>query len=278
MDLYHKAGIKVLVSAFGATDFPTSVGRQNAVTVGQNLAKFVKDNNLDGVDLDYEDNTAMNAGQGEKWVCDCTNTLRQLLPAPYIITHAPQGPYFMGPPSYPSGGYVAVDKTCGSAVDWYNVQFYNQESTAYATYTSIFQTADGWATGTSVGEIVKKGVPAKKLVVGKGVTQADVFNSGYLPVATFAQILRQGVAAGYTAGFMGWQFSSDPTGAWSNALVAVFPKAAAVVGDGTAQGSASGGLSEVSIGLIVGGVVLAVVVVVVGVVIIVKRRKTSEVV
>uniref|UniRef100_A0A6B2LFD3 GH18 domain-containing protein n=1 Tax=Arcella intermedia TaxID=1963864 RepID=A0A6B2LFD3_9EUKA len=152
MNIYHKAGIKVLVSAFGATDFPTTDGR-NAIDVANSLAAFVKANNLDGVDLDYEDNGAMNQGKGEKWICDCTQRLRQLLPAPYIITHAPQGPYFMGPPSYPSGGYTAVEKTCGSGIDWYNIQFYNQDTTKYDTFTSIFMSSDGWASGTSVSEI-----------------------------------------------------------------------------------------------------------------------------
>jgi len=52
---YHNKGIKILVSAFGATQFPTSQGF-DANTTCTNLANFVKDNSLDGVDLDYEDN------------------------------------------------------------------------------------------------------------------------------------------------------------------------------------------------------------------------------
>jgi hypothetical protein len=48
---------------------------------------------LDGVDIDWEDNAAMEAGKGEDWLISFQTKLRQLLPN-HIITHAPQGPYF----------------------------------------------------------------------------------------------------------------------------------------------------------------------------------------
>lgn len=70
-------------------------------------------NNLDGVDIDWEDTAALQAGTGEAWLITLTKTLRQLLPNA-IITHAPQGPYFMGPSAlYPKGGYVAVHQAVG---------------------------------------------------------------------------------------------------------------------------------------------------------------------
>lgn len=56
---YHNAGIKIMVSAFGATQFPTSQGFDAASTCSK-MAIFVRDNQLDGIDLDYEDNEAMN--------------------------------------------------------------------------------------------------------------------------------------------------------------------------------------------------------------------------
>lgn len=62
----------------------------------------------------------MNAGTGEAWLIACTNQLRKQLPSPYIISHAPQAPYFMGPPRYPGGGYQKVDKE--TDIDFYNVQ------------------------------------------------------------------------------------------------------------------------------------------------------------
>lgn len=48
-----------MVSTFGATEFPTSAGYE-PTSYCTTLANFVKDNNLDGIDLDYEDNDAMN--------------------------------------------------------------------------------------------------------------------------------------------------------------------------------------------------------------------------
>jgi len=40
------------------------------------LAKFVLDNNYDGVDVDWEDDDAMSAGTGEAWLITCTKVLR----------------------------------------------------------------------------------------------------------------------------------------------------------------------------------------------------------
>ena len=44
-----------MVTALGETDNPTSSGQDPNVLCGT-FAQFVKDNNLDGLDLDYEDN------------------------------------------------------------------------------------------------------------------------------------------------------------------------------------------------------------------------------
>lgn len=41
-----------MISAFGATEFPTSLG-VDAATCATELATFVSQNNLDGVDLDW---------------------------------------------------------------------------------------------------------------------------------------------------------------------------------------------------------------------------------
>lgn len=50
---YQAAGIKLIVSAFGSTDAPTSNGADPTATANT-IANFVKTNNLDGVDIDYE--------------------------------------------------------------------------------------------------------------------------------------------------------------------------------------------------------------------------------
>jgi len=50
--LYNDKGMKILVSAFGATEFPTSAGKDPIATANQ-LAQFVLKNNVDGVDIDW---------------------------------------------------------------------------------------------------------------------------------------------------------------------------------------------------------------------------------
>lgn len=61
--MYHDKGMRVLISAFGATEFPTSMGK-DATETAVSLANFVLNNNVDGVDIDWEDNEAMNRGTG----------------------------------------------------------------------------------------------------------------------------------------------------------------------------------------------------------------------
>jgi len=216
---YNSAGIKILVSAFGSTEFPTS-GGVDPVACGNKLADFVKANNLDGVDLDWEDNAAMEAGKGEAWLISITKTLRAALPKSegYIISHAPQAPYFMGAPKYPNGGYLTIDKAVGDLIDFYNIQFYNQDTSTYDSYETLFQTANGWATGTAVHELMSKGIPASRILVGKPITSGDGTNTGYVPVNNLASIFSQAKGNGWNSGFMGWQYIHDSDGSWSDRL------------------------------------------------------------
>src|SRR5205085_7682608 len=141
-----------------------------------------------------------------------TTTLRTLLPN-HIITHAPQAPYFASTAIYPNGAYNKVHQVVGSFISWYNVQFYNQGSTSYNTYQGLFQTSGGWCPGTSVNEIVTKGVPKHKVVVGKPATSADgdpnSLMSGPALSDAFMSYYKR---TGRNAGAFLWQYSSDPTG------------------------------------------------------------------
>jgi chitinase len=217
---FHSNGQKVLVSAFGATDYPTS---QDPIQVAHSLAQFVQTNQLDGVDLDYEDSGAFEQGIAENWLITCTTYLRTLLGEGAIITHAPQAPYFMGAPTYPAGGYLTIDQKAGSAINWYNIQFYNQGSSDYVTYQTLFSNSDGWATNTSVLQIAQRGISLSKIIVGKPVTPADVSNSGYVPVSQLFQIIKQAVnSTSWSSGLMNWEFESDTNCNWVNTLAAAF--------------------------------------------------------
>ena len=207
---FTDAGVKLLVSAFGATNFPTSEGADPTQTA-VDLAKFVKDNLFDGVDIDYEDNAAMNAGTGVPWLITFQRKLAELLPG-YIITHAPQGPYFKGS-HYQHKGYVGVDQQVGNTIDFYTVQFYNQGDTKYDSYTELFTRATGYFSGTSVKEIIAQGVPSEKIVVGKAAAAQDIMNTGLVSITELGQWGAQAYREfGWSAGYMFWQFRSDLKG------------------------------------------------------------------
>ena len=87
----------------------------------------------------------------------------------YIITQAPQGPYFKDD-HYPNRAYVKVHEEVGNLINFYNIQFYNQGNTKYDTYEELFKAATGYFSGTSVKEINEKGVPKEMIVVGKPAT------------------------------------------------------------------------------------------------------------
>ena len=115
---FHDGGKHVLVAAFGATDLPAAAGADPVATAAA-LASFVIDNGLGGVDVDYEDTAAFQAGTGEAWLIVFTRELSVRLPAAegYIITHAPQAPYFLAA-AYPNGGYKAVHEAVGANISW----------------------------------------------------------------------------------------------------------------------------------------------------------------
>lgn len=141
---------------------------------------------------------------------ELTNNIRAQLPTA-IITHAPQAPYFGGVSLYPSNGYLEVNRVVGKHISFYNVQFYNQQSTPYNPAEGLFNVSGGWAAGTSVNEMFSNGIPLEKIVVGKPATPSDAYDQGsYMAPENINNAL---VAAykhnGWKTGVMFWQFSSD---------------------------------------------------------------------
>ncbi|PIL36385.1 hypothetical protein GSI_00073 [Ganoderma sinense ZZ0214-1] len=202
---YHNAGIKIIASAFGATDLPTTSGA-NAVSTANTMAQWVKTNGLDGIDVDYEDLTAMNKGDGaaEKWVSDFTTTLRKTLPqGQYILSHAPLAPWLAPHHQFAAGAYVKINQNVGSLIDWYNVQFYNQGM--YADCAGLLTSSGGSFPGSSLFEIPQHGIPLNKLVIGKPATGADASN-GFMSPAALGSCVKQAKAKGWNGGVMVWQF------------------------------------------------------------------------
>ncbi|KAH8112365.1 glycoside hydrolase family 18 protein [Phellopilus nigrolimitatus] len=209
---YAAAGIKLIVSAFGGTDEPTTKGA-NAVDQAKTIAAWVKKYDLDGVDVDYEDFDAFDKGDGsaEKWLTDLTTQLRKDLPqGQYLLTHAPIAPWFS--PGNAGGAYLTVDKNVGSLIDWYNVQFYNQGSSEYTTCDSLLTTSSSENPKSALFQIVASGIDKDKLVIGKPAKKSDA-DDGYIAPATLATCLSQAKAKGWNAGAMVWEFP-DAAASW----------------------------------------------------------------
>ncbi|KAI0374149.1 glycoside hydrolase [Pilatotrama ljubarskyi] len=220
---YNAAGISVVVSAFGATDAPTSSGA-DPVETANTMAQWVLDNQLDGIDVDYEDLAAMNARDGgaEAWLVSFTQTLRNKLPkGHYLLTHAPVAPWF-SPVFNATGAYLTVDQKAGDLIDWYNVQFYNQGADIYTTCDSLLTSSGGDWPGSSLMEIADAGVPLDKLVIGKTATAADGA-TGFMDVQALGVCVAQAKKLGWNAGLMTWQYP-DADSEWIKAARgSVFP-------------------------------------------------------
>ncbi|WP_028888888.1 glycoside hydrolase family 18 protein [Tenacibaculum ovolyticum] len=204
-------GQNVLIS-FGGGQM-SSLAYKNIVGHEQDLAKsiaeFVKDNNLDGVDIDFEDTGSFMGTadyDGVNFLVQLTQALRSELPSPqYLITHAPQPPYLEAGSGI--DGYVKVMQQIGSAIDWLNVQFYNNlpwSSNPNQIVTSYWQFSK------------LQGLSPEKLMIGLPVTKNDA-GSGYIPVNDIVtEIIRPIQQKGILGGMMNWQFSSDKNGVWAN--------------------------------------------------------------
>jgi len=217
--LYASINVKLLVSAFGAGDYPTKT--YDPVTLGTQIAQFVVKYQLDGIDIDWEDSSAFQSGDGtgEYWLSNLTSTMRSNLPSSSIITHAPQAPYFMGKNTYAAGAYLYIDNAVGNDINWYNIQFYNQGSSSYDSFQTLFVTSNGWSTHSSVYQMINGNndmqikISSDKIVVGKPCSQGDADNTGYVAPNSletiFNQAIKQSNGVQWNAGFMDWQFSTD---------------------------------------------------------------------
>lgn len=214
MNEFHKAGKRVVLAAFGSDDKPTTWGF-DAVETCQEVADFVLNNNLDGVNLDYLDSEACEAGTCEDWVIDCVNTVRATLPyGEYIVTLSPPAPYFQGVSYYDNGAFRTVHDSVGDQVDWYNTHFYNQEDNSYDSYELLFTESGSLFDLTSIKQLNEyAGIPLEKIVLGKPVNSEDLYNTGLVDAADLGSWAAQAEAEfGWNTGIYTWQYDSDTDG------------------------------------------------------------------
>ena len=221
----QNAGKNVLISLGGAT-FTTDDWQQYTKDVSglvQQVAEYVTSNNLNGVDIDYEDDNGFSGPDGGgvydgvQFLIDLTNGLAQALPPGHnIITHAPAPPYFDPAGGYnPPGGtapYTQIWQAAGNNIAWFNCQYYNNSgydepaSTKASSYNTFIATT---------------GVPPPKLLVGTPLDSHAANSPAYDPLDQFtSQVispLRQKYPGAF-GGVMGWEFSYDHDGAWADGV------------------------------------------------------------
>lgn len=222
------AGKKVLISFGGGTATHAAYAQLAADVPGLagQIADFVAERGLDGVDLDFEDTAGFESGSsydGVAFLVALTRALAAALPAGRnLITHAPQPPYLS--PHFLGGPYLKVLEQAGDAISWINLQYYNNQGfddpgqiTGLAG-TPFVSSVTGLAQG--VGGVAW---PVAKTVIGKPVAQIDA-HTGYLPVDDLVSQVVAPLVATYGAaevgGVMGWQYAQDAAeqGAWHDAL------------------------------------------------------------
>ncbi|KAJ4474881.1 putative chitinase [Lentinula aciculospora] len=217
---YQAAGIKLLVSAFGSTETPTTSG-MDATQVASQMAAWVKQYGVDGIDVDYEDSAAMNKadGKAEQWIIDFTNALRKELPqGQYTLTHAPMAPWMGSGTQWTSGAYVTVNTKVGSSIDWYNTQFYNQGASEYTTCDGLLTKSSSNNPKSSVFEIQANGFELNKIVIGKpGSTGTGDATNGQMSTSMLAGCVSQAKGKGWNAGVMSWEYP-DANSLWITAV------------------------------------------------------------
>ena len=212
----QNAGKNVLASFGGDSGtFPSSAWQrcaQNVDTVVNHIVAFVKNNGLNGVDIDYEDSnafTTMRPYDGAGFLIALTKGLAQALPpGRNIITHAPQTSHWY--PGYYQAAYQQIWQQAGNQIAWFNNQFYDN-SDRDATSQLKVQTYHDIVN-------IPGGPPPQKLLVGVPLTSSV---EGYISLDDMVQNVIAPLKAAYGAQFggaMAWQFEFDQGGTWANGI------------------------------------------------------------
>lgn len=219
----HSKGAVLMVSAAGSTDLPWTTFSDGS-SYGNYVGQWAKANNLDGVDFDVENIApgfvagGMHGVQFSQYLADASRAAKNYV---LFVSHAPQAPYFgpIGNAAYwpgASGGYSAVEAKSGGAVDFYNLQVYNQGGSCYTSFTGIFTSSASDCSvfpGTSVQEIASYGVPLQKITVTKYLLTIDGSN-GFVSSSILNAFLSQAKTIGYQSGVSCWAYAAASSASW----------------------------------------------------------------
>jgi len=239
MATVHAAGAVVLACASGSTDYPWN--NLSAQDYGSYVATWAVENYLDGVDFDMENYqlgyimyTGSTTQDAVNYQVEAITAAQAVLASAAregtytgagIVTAVPEAPYF-GPvnPSDATaywagelGGFTSVYLALqegGNALNWVNVQFYNQGASMYSTYASLFTSnVSGSAfPGTAVAQIASYGVPLYSIVVAQ-VLQASYCTNGYVAPSTLGGWIETAKSQYlYKGGVAVWQYPAVSLG------------------------------------------------------------------
>jgi chitinase len=188
---------------------------QNQDSLVQQVVTYVKANGLSGVDVDYEDDNGFTgAYDGVDFLVGLTSALVSELPiGQYIITHAPQTPYWDR--NYYNAPYKQIWERAGDfeyGITWINNQFYNNPR-----YDATPELKVQWfnTIATLTGP--------EKLMLGAPLSDAT---EGYLSPGQLNNQVIQQLRGKWNStsppscfgGVMGWQFSLDNDGTWAQTI------------------------------------------------------------
>lgn len=154
------------------------------------LRDLIRRQNLDGLDLDVEEQTSLPG------IIHLIDRLKEDFGRQFVITLAPVATALMaGRPHLSGFDHRLLEAARGSSISWYNTQF-------YCGWGDLRSTA-------AYDQIMQEGWPAEKVVVGM-LTNPKHAASGYVPLDWTASVLSLLVEK-YPkfGGVMGWEFTES---------------------------------------------------------------------
>ncbi|MEJ8473492.1 glycosyl hydrolase family 18 protein [Roseibium algae] len=235
VEMIKDSGKRQMLVSLGGANVPAGGWKALAANV-QDAAKtiwaFVQQNGFDGVDFDYEDTAAFEspstAGYDPvEFLASISTALKQAAGAAgCLISHAPQPPYLY--PDWYGAPYVSIANKAGDAIDWLNIQYYNNDWYVGDTVAEQTDKVAGLSSGTVFPSSIvglSSQIDMSKLVLGRLTSQTNG-GSGFLDAQDTANDLLKPLVDKFGdkfGGVMGWEFSISTSGSenadiWGRAI------------------------------------------------------------
>ena len=126
--------MKLLVNAFSSFEDPASKNI-SASKCAQTLSAFIDSYNLDGVNIDFRDTEAMKDGKGITWLTVFILSLKRTKESKVFLSLNAE---LFDLERYPINNPIPLEIALGSKIDYYIINYQQDESKHYDTYLSIF--------------------------------------------------------------------------------------------------------------------------------------------